>query len=129
MSAATDPVFEVHLPDELLPKPGVISIPSIRIPGTSPVIEVRQPEPPPIKTENSMPELSRIKFEREQQAFLRLLPQLLESYQGQYVAIHDEQVVDNGPVRLDVAYRVQQRLGKGDIYVGFVSEKPDVQLE
>ena len=34
------------------------------------------------------------KGEREYRAFLRLLPQLLVSHRGQYVAVHEGQVVD-----------------------------------
>ena len=75
-------------------------------------IEVHLPEP----------ELS--KFERERKTFYRLLPQLVATHHGQYVAIHEGQVVDSGPDQLDVALRVQQRVGCVPIYVGLVSEGP-----
>lgn len=75
--------------------------------------EVVLPEPPPPK-----------KFEREKAAFFRLLPDLLATHRGQYVAIHDEQVVDSGPDQTEVAVRVLDRLGGGDIYVGLVSVGP-----
>jgi hypothetical protein len=65
------------------------------------------------------------KFERERRAFFRLLPQLLNDYRGQYVAVHDEQVVDSGPDRLSVALRVLGRVGNVDIYVGLVSAQPE----
>ena len=65
------------------------------------------------------------KFERERRAFHRLLPQLLNTHRGEYVAIHDERVVDRGAVRLEVALRVLQRIGNVPIYVGLVSEEPE----
>ena len=48
---------------------------------------------PPFEARLTPPELS--KGEREYQTFLRLLPQLLGTHRGQYVAIHDGQVVDS----------------------------------
>jgi Family of unknown function (DUF5678) len=79
--------------------------------------------PQPLQIDLSQP--PRSKFERERRAFFRLLPQLLASYRGQYVAVHDEQVVDHGPERLPVAWRVLQRVGNVDIYVGLVSDQPE----
>ena len=70
-------------------------------------------------------ETPRSKFERERQAFYRLLPQLQHTHHGQYVAIHDEQVVDAGTARLEVAMRVLKLIGNVDIYVGLVSEEPE----
>lgn len=75
-------------------------------------IEVRLPETPPSK------------FERERRAFFRLLPGLLATHAGQYVAIHDEQVVDSGPDQLEVALRVQRRVGAAAIYVHLVCDEP-----
>jgi len=75
--------------------------------------EVHLPEPPLAKAD------------RERRAFFRLLPQLLATHRGQYVAIHNEQVVDSGPDPHEVARRVWQRVGKTDLYVGLVSEDPE----
>jgi hypothetical protein len=72
--------------------------------------------------EISLPPPSVTKFERERHAFERLLPKLLSTHRGQYVAIHDEQVADCGISRLEVALRVLKRVGNVDIYVGLVSE-------
>lgn len=74
-------------------------------------IQVHLPDPP----------LS--KFEREKRAFFRLLPDLLHTHRGQYVAVHDEQVVDSGPDQLSVALRAQAKV-QGGVYVGLVSEDP-----
>ena len=67
-----------------------------------------------------LPSLS--KFDRERQAFERLLPTLLASHRGQYVAVHNELVADHGDSRLEVALRVLKKVGNVDIYVGLVSE-------
>jgi len=74
-------------------------------------------------TEVRLPETPMSKFEREQRAFVRLLPGLLATHLGQYVAIHDEQVVDSGTDQLDVALRVQRRVGTVAIYVHLVSDE------
>ena len=57
---------------------------------------------------------------------MRLLPRIFADYRGQYVAIHDEKVVDSGPGRLEVALRVLRRIGNVDIYVGLVSDQPEL---
>ena len=67
----------------------------------------------------------RTKWEREYQAFRRLLPQLLATHRGQYVAIHNEQVVDSGDDRLALALRVLARIGNVPIHVGRVTEEPE----
>src|SRR5688572_18136392 len=43
------------------------------------------------------------KWEREFQAFLRLLPDLLTTHRAQYVAVHNGQVVAAGPDKVQVA--------------------------
>jgi hypothetical protein len=63
------------------------------------------------------------KWEREKRAFQRLLPELLKSHAGKYVAIHDEQVVDSDTNELALIERVLQRVGNVSIHVGFVSER------
>jgi hypothetical protein len=73
--------------------------------------EVRLPEPEPTK------------FERERRAFFRLLPELLATHRGQYVAVHDERVVDSGPDQLEVALRVLRRVGHVGIFVHLVTEE------
>ena len=40
------------------------------------------------------------KWEREYHAFRRLLPQLLATHRGRYVAIHQEEVADSGDEKL-----------------------------
>ena len=67
----------------------------------------------------------RTKWEREYQAFRRLLPQLLTTHQGKYVAIHEEQVVDSGDDKLALALRVLAKIGNVAIHVGLVSAEPE----
>ena len=57
------------------------------------------------------------KWEREFEAFRRLLPELLRTHRGQYVAIHNEQVVDSGPDPIALIKRVHARIGYVPIHV------------
>src|SRR5438876_3437523 len=63
------------------------------------------------------------KWEREYEAFQRLLPELLATHRGQYVAIHDGQVVDSGDDKLALALRVLAKVGNVAIHVGLVTEE------
>ena len=78
----------------------------------APAIEVQLIEPTPDQ------------FERDRRAFLRLLPALLKTHPGQYVAVHNEQVVGSGPDRLKLALEVQARLRTG-VYIGHVTDEPE----
>lgn len=77
-----------------------------------------------IAVELPAPELA--KGEREYQAFLRLLPNLLVTHRGRYVAIHEEQVVDSDGSDVALIQRVQKRIGYIPIFVGLVTEEPSV---
>jgi hypothetical protein len=50
----------------------------------------------------------------------------LTSHHGQYVAIHDEQVVDSGDDRLPLALRVLAKGGNISIHVGRITEESEV---
>lgn len=82
-------------------------------------------ETPPPAIEVHLPEQPLTKFERERRAFYRLLPALLNTHRGQYVAIHDEQVVDSDSDQVEVALRVLQRVGGVPIFVHLVSREPE----
>ena len=71
------------------------------------------------------PQPPRNKWEREYGAFHRLLPQLLSSHPGHYVAIHDEQVVDSDRDEMALITRVLARLGNVDIHVGLVTDQEE----
>ncbi len=77
---------------------------------------------PPFEAHLTPPEPS--KGEREHQAFLRLLPQLLSTHQGRYVAIHEGQVVDSDTDDIVLVQRVHDRVGYVPIYVGMVTDRP-----
>ena len=77
--------------------------------------------PPPVI---AMPPPPFNKWQREHAAFQRLLPRLLDTHRGKFVAIHDEQVVDVGDDKLALALRVLAKLGNIDIHVGLVIDAP-----
>jgi hypothetical protein len=66
----------------------------------------------------------RSKWEREYRAFQRLLPQLLLTEYGQYVAIHEERVIDSDLDEMALITRVLARIGNIDIHVGLVTDQP-----
>jgi hypothetical protein len=66
------------------------------------------------------------KGEREYRAFLRLLPQLLVSHRGQYVAIHEGEVVDFDADDIALIRRVHARFGYVPICVGLVTDVPSL---
>ena len=70
-----------------------------------------------------LPEPVLTKFEKEKRAFYRLLPDLLQTHRNQYVAIHDEQVVDFGMDEKEVILRAQAKV-QGGVYVELVSQLP-----
>jgi hypothetical protein len=80
-------------------------------PTTYPAVEL--PQPP-----------SGGKWEREYRAFLRLLPELLQTHQGKYVAIHEERVVGSGEDKVALALETYKQHGYVPIYVGLVTNPP-----
>jgi hypothetical protein len=66
------------------------------------------------------------KGEEEYQAFLGLLPQLLRTHFGKYVAIHDRQVVDTDTDEVALILRVHTKLGYVPIHVGLVTDAQPV---
>jgi len=81
-------------------------------------------EPIVIPPESLIPP-PRNKWEREYRAFRRLLPELLKTYRGKYVAIHDEQLVDSDNDRVELIFRVLDKVGNVSIHVGFVGDEPE----
>ena len=81
--------------------------------------------PPTFEVTIPVPQLS--KGEREYQAFLRMLPDLLRTHSGQYVAIHDGQVVDAAADDIVLVQRVHARVGYVPIHVGLVTDQPAVR--
>jgi hypothetical protein len=65
------------------------------------------------------------KFNREWAAFYEMLPELLKTYRGQYVAIHDGQVAASGPDKSAVWRQAHEQFGRVTILVRLVSEVPE----
>lgn len=74
-----------------------------------------------------LPERVPTPLERDKLAFLRLLPELLQTHRDLYVAVHDDRVVDWGSDQFEVAVRAQTKVG-GGVYVGLVSVMPQPVL-
>ncbi len=72
--------------------------------------------------EVELPGLELSKGEREYQAFLRLMPELLKSHRGQFVAIHEEQMVDSDTNDIVLIQRIHARIGYVPIHVGLVAD-------
>ncbi|NUQ62754.1 MAG: hypothetical protein HUU20_09705 [Pirellulales bacterium] len=66
------------------------------------------------------------KGEREYQAFLQLLPDLVKTHKGKFVAIHNSQIVDSDTDDVALILRVQAKVGYVPIHVGLVTEQPPV---
>jgi hypothetical protein len=79
---------------------------------------------PPFEACLLLPEMS--KGQREHQAFLRLLPELLGTHRGQYVAVHEEQVIDSDADDIALIRRVHARIGYVPIHVALVTDRPAV---
>ena len=77
-----------------------------------------------ISIELPTPEIT--KGEREYQAFLRLLPQLLATHRGKYVAVHESQVADSDSSDVVLILRMHWRVGHVPIHVGLVTEQQPV---
>lgn len=64
-------------------------------------------------------------WEAERDAFFRLLPSLLASHSGLYVAVHLGIIVAEGPDQVEVARQAYERVGYVPVYVGRVSVEPE----
>jgi uncharacterized protein DUF5678 len=63
-------------------------------------------------------------WDEERHAFLRLLPMLLPTHRGRYVAVHKGGVIADGPDQVEVAKRAYALVGYVPIYVGLVTDEP-----
>jgi hypothetical protein len=63
-------------------------------------------------------------WEAERRSFYRLLPTLLATHRGKFVAIHNSSVVAEGLDQIDVAKQAYGRAGYVPIYVGLVTDEP-----
>jgi hypothetical protein len=63
-------------------------------------------------------------WRREYMAFLRLLPELLKTIPGKYVAVHHGEVVSTGDTSVEAAMQAYDALGYVPLHVGLVSDTP-----
>jgi hypothetical protein len=63
-------------------------------------------------------------FERERAAFQRLLPELLKTHRGEWVAVIDGQPVEFGQDFSSVIVPVRRRFGQRPVYVQEIAEEP-----
>ena len=63
-------------------------------------------------------------WERERLTFLNLESALLQTHSGNFVAIHDGEVVDSDADEVQLGLRVYGKYGYVPIYFGLVSETP-----
>jgi hypothetical protein len=64
------------------------------------------------------------RWRREYAAFIRLLPELLKTHHGKFVAVHGSAVVAVGDTFTDAALKAYKLVGYVPLHVGFVSEEP-----
>ena len=68
------------------------------------------------------------KLEAKAQAFERMHPQLLRQYLGQFVAVHEGQVVDADVDFEALFLRLQKRLGDVPVLIRPVNAEPTLEL-
>lgn len=76
----------------------------------------------PSLMEVELPVRALSKGKLEYQAFLRMLPALLSTHKGKYVAIHEGKVADSDTDDIALIQRVHAHLGYVPIHVGLVTE-------
>jgi hypothetical protein len=64
------------------------------------------------------------KWAKEYETFRQLLPSLLTTHRGEYVAIHNGQVVASGDDQVEVALRAYDKVGYVPLHVGLVTTEP-----
>jgi hypothetical protein len=74
--------------------------------------------PPPSKHE---------KWDREYAAFLEMLPDLLQTHRGKFVAVHEGRVIDSGDDKIALGLSAYERYGYIPIYVGLVTATPRIE--
>ncbi len=70
------------------------------------------------------PQPTNSKWQRERRAFLQMLPQLLQTHRGKYVAVHEGKVVAAGDDQIVVANQAFATHGYVSMHVGLVIDEP-----
>src|SRR5688572_20003996 len=73
-------------------------------------------------------QLERDKIKVEAEAFRKLHPELVEQYLGQYVAIHNENIVDHDQDFQTLHGHIRQRLGRQAVLLPQVTPEPERTL-
>jgi len=60
---------------------------------------------------------------RDQRAFFLMLPELLKTHRGKWVAVYNEQVVEIGDTRRNVLLRFRDRFPHAEVYIQLVDEE------
>jgi len=68
------------------------------------------------------------KIRAEAQAFEQQQPTLLARYRGEYVAVHQGQVIDHDPSLRTLHLRIFARLGRTPVLLKQVSDEPEREL-
>ena len=71
----------------------------------------------------STPKIEEDKWLREQRAFFSMLPELLKTLRGKWVAVYDEKVIEVGDSLQNVLLRFRERIPQGEVYIQLVDEK------
>jgi len=66
-------------------------------------------------------------FWQELEAFNRMLPELLNTHRGQFVAIFQGSVIGSGPNKLAVAREAYERYGAVNVLVRLVAEEQPIR--
>jgi hypothetical protein len=64
-------------------------------------------------------------MEREQEAYQKMLPNLLEQYESQYIAVHNGEVIDHDSDKIKLVGRIQQSLPDAIVLIKKVTTDPD----
>ena len=62
------------------------------------------------------------KWLREERAFFLMLPELLKTLRGKWVAIHEEKVIETGETMRSVLLNVRKRLPNTEVYIQYVED-------
>lgn len=68
-------------------------------------------------------------MEEEQEAFKAMLPELLNNFESQYVAIHHGKVVDHDSNKIELAARIDQTLPNKIVLIKKVTSEPDKVIQ
>lgn len=64
------------------------------------------------------------RWRREYAAFIRLLPDLLKTHRGKFVAVHNSRVVAEADTLTHAALKAYKLVGYVPLHVGLVSDEP-----